>query len=210
MNKLLPAALLMSVLGCGNSRDMETRTFALASMEDKDALALLTPYIGDGGQLSAHERTVTVRESPDRLTLIEELLQRYDGGGDAQDIVFKFQVVEADGFTGRDTAIADVEETLRRSFKYSGYRLLGETLVQVREGGYFRQGGDGFTVEGTVERILRAGAEPRVAVNMGLDVPGRATLSSTITATLGKPVVLGQSTSDGAIILVIRPEYAGN
>ena len=224
MKRLLLALLLLAA--CEKHRGMETRTFELRRLSNDEAVALLTPYVRDGGYLQGKNRLISVREKPDRLKAIEELLKKYDGMGDAQDIVLDVQVIEANGFVGSDSAIADIEPTLRQTFRYRGYRLAGEARVQARESTNFRrsigsgyiigqQKGDGYALEGAVDRLAMVGSEQRVPIQIQLRGPadggggGFIELAGTITGTIGKPTVLGQSTGKGALILVIRPSLAG-
>lgn len=224
MKRLLLIAVLFSLGACDGSRGMETRTFPLHRLSTEEAIALLTPYIRDGGTLStpagkskgaqAPVRFVTVRERPERLQAIEDLLRKYDGHPNPVDLLLHIQVIEADGFTGRDSAIADIEQTLRRTFRYRGYRLAGEAHIQAREGSSFRRtlSGPGereaYLLEGAVERVSTdRSSEQRVPISLELR-GGRVELRSTVTGTLDKPTVLGQSTADGAVILVIRPSIA--
>jgi hypothetical protein len=218
MRRLLLIAVLL--LGaCDRERGMETRTFELHRLTNDEAIALLTPYIREGGYLQGKNRLVTVREKPDRLKVVEDLLRKYDGMGDAFDIVLDVQIVEANGFTNADSAIADVEQTLRETFRYRGYRLVGETHIQAREGTAFRRsmsggnaGNQQWVVEGRVDRVSAAGDEQRAPIEIKLFGPapggGVVELAGTVTGTMGKPTVLGQSTGNGAIILVIRPSVA--
>ena len=215
MKKLLLIALLLLAGACDNrQRGMEVRTYQLGRLSMDDALALITPYIREGGYLSGKGRLLSVREKPDRLKVVEDLLKKYDGLGEAIDVVLDVQVIEANGFTTRDTAIADIEETLRQTFKYRGYRLAGETRIQAREGTGFRTTmSGGFVLDGELERVQTTASEQRVPIELRL---ARAPVGSgqplelggTVTGTIGKPTVLGQSTNQGAIILVIRPSIA--
>jgi hypothetical protein len=59
-----------------------------------------------------------------------------------------------------------------------------------------------------VQRVTAEGNERRIPIEVNLRVGNVAGLESTVTATVGKPVVLGQSTETGAIILVLRPTIA--
>jgi hypothetical protein len=217
MKRLLMVALLL-LAACDRERGMERKTFELHRLSNDDALALLTPYIREGGMVSGKNRLITVREKPDRLKMIEELLSKYDGLGEAVDVVLDVQVIEADGFTTTDTAIADIEQTLRQTFRYRGYRLAGETHIQAREGTNFRrsigngfvmgQQNKGFMLEGAVDRVSTTGNEQRIPIQIQLRGPaaeGFVEVAGTVTGTVGKPTVLGQSTSKGAVILVIRP-----
>jgi type II secretory pathway component GspD/PulD (secretin) len=209
------ALLLLMLLVAGacdgeRGRGMEIRTYELTRLNMDEALSLLTPYIREEGRLSGKDRLLTIREKPDRLKVIEDLLKKYDGGGESVDVVLNIQVIEADGFTAQDTAIADVEQTLRQMFKYRGYKLLGETRLQAREDAVFGQSTPMFQIQGRVQRLREQNGEKRLPIELRLEIPNAASIASTVTATIGKPVVLGQSTKTGAVILVIRPTIAGS
>jgi hypothetical protein len=212
---LLMIALVLVASACNKSRGMEVRTYTLNRLSVDDAGSIIQPYIRDGGYYSGKNRLITIREKPDRLKVIEDLLKKYDGLGDAVDIVLNVQIIEANGFTERDTAIADIEQTLRETFKYRGYRLAGETRILAREGTSFRTTTAGnFVLEGEVDRVAMSGEEQRIPIELRLVRPAaspnaqRVELAGTITGTIGKPTVLGQSTNQGAVILVIRPAIA--
>lgn len=224
MRRVLIVMMLVLLAACDRDRGMETKTYELHRLSTDEALALLTPYIRERGRLSgtangAKARLITVREKPDRLALIEQLLDKYDGLGQAVDVILDVQVIEANGFTSRDSAIADIEPTLRQTFRYRGYRLAGEARVQAREGSGFRralgggfvlgQTSGGFLLEGAVQRVTTEANERRIPVEIKLMGPtkggGFVEVSGTVTGTIGKPTVIGQSTGEGAIILVIRP-----
>lgn len=216
-------ALLTAMSGCDKSRGMETRTFVLHRLSNEEALALLTPYVQDGGYLSSKGKWITVRDRPQRLQAIQEVLRKYDGDENALDVMLHVQVIEADGFTARDSAIADIEQTLRETFRYRGYRLAGEAYIQAREGSAFRrsigrgsvsgQAGGGYQLEGRVDRVTTSEKEQRIPVDIQLRGPhggGFVEVASTVTTTMGKPTVLGQSAGNGAVILVIRPSIVRN
>ncbi len=212
MKRVLLVALLLAGVcapaACDKKRGMETRTYELTRLTNEEAVALLTPYIREGGFLSGKQKLISVTERPDRQKVIADLLQKYDGGPDAGDVVLDIQVLQADGFIQSDTAIADIETTLREMFKYRGYRLLGSTRVQTSEEEDFLRSTPRFSVRGRVHRVRVSGSEKRVAISIELGA-GQVRMVSTVTATVGKPVVLGQSDdAGGAIILVIRPSAA--
>jgi hypothetical protein len=187
---------------------METRTYELQRLSTDDALALLTPYIRDGGRLSARGKLVNVTEKPDRLELIEKVLKQYDGLGEAVDVALDVQVIEADGYESADSSIADIEGTLRQMFKYRGYKLVGSTHIRTREAEDFTQVTPSFRIMGNTQRVRVVGGERRIPITIKLHTD-KGDMESTVTATLGKPIVVGQSTnSGGATILVIRPSLA--
>ena len=223
MKKLLLVVALLLFAACDRERGMETKTYQLNRLSTDDALALLTPYIRERGMLSGKGRLITVREKPDRQQVIQQLLSKYDGLGEATDIVLDVQVIEANGFTGADSAIADIEQTLRQTFRYRGYRLAGETHIQAREGSAFRrtigqgyvvgqQNRNGYLLEGEVERVAMVGEEQRIPIEIRLLGPsgggGVVEVAGTVTGVVGRPTVLGQSTGNGALIVVIRPSLA--
>lgn len=208
-----------ALVACDRTRGMEVRTYELSRLDADQVQALLTPYIGQGGTIAMKKgsRLITVRDRPERLKVVEDLLKKYDGGGEAVDVMLDLQVVQADGFTQRDSALADIEETLRQTFRYRGYRLLGETHVRVREENGFEQNVGEFAITGRVHRIQNVASEKRLPIDIQLQtpmqvgpngLPHQEQMGTTVTATLGKPMVLGQSTKNGAVILVIRPGLA--
>lgn len=209
MRNMFIALLIVAAAACDNRRDLETRTFQLQRLSHEEAIVLITPYVRDGGLVSGRNKLITVREREDRLKVIEEMLRKYDGMGKAADVTLRFRVIEANGFTGTDSAIADVEPTLKETFRYRGYRLVGETVVRAREESSFSQTvGETLQISGEVGPVYVDQNERRVPVRIvlrGRREGGMVELMSTVTASMGKPVVLGQSTSRGAIILVINP-----
>src|SRR5262245_50713739 len=98
------ALLLVTLVACDKQRGMETKTYQLHRLKTDEALELLTPYIREGGRLSGKNTLITVTEKPDRQKVIEELLKKYDGTGEAIDIGLDVQVIEADGFEKTDSA----------------------------------------------------------------------------------------------------------
>lgn len=206
MKRFVLMLALICLTACGDrTRGMETRSYELSRLSTDEAVSLLTPYIREGGYLSGKNRLISVREKPDRLTLIEDMLRKYDGIGQAVDIALEIRVVEANGFEQQDPALADVEQTLRQTFKYRGYKVIGQALVRAREDGKFSYAGNNFILSGQTQRLTRVGSEQRLPVEIDLQVAKVVGLGSTVTTTIGKSVVLGQSTATGAIILVMKP-----
>jgi hypothetical protein len=201
----IAALLLISLVACDKKRGMESRTYELTRLTTDEASALLTPYIREGGYISSKGRYMTVTERPDRLKLIGELIEQYDGSADPLDIQLDVQVIEANGFDKPDSAIADVESTLRETFKYRGYRLIGATSIRTREDAEFVQKTPVFSIRGRVQRMRGKPGEKRVPITIQLQTEDTE-MTSTITGTVGKPLVLGQGNAKGgAIILVVRP-----
>lgn len=206
MKKLYLILLVVLSTACDRDRrGMETRTYELHRLSDAEAINVITPYIRDGGYLNGNKRLITIREKPDRLAVIEELLRKYDGMGEASDVILDIRIIEANGFTARDSSITDVEQTLRETFRYRGYRLAGRTRIQTRESSTFSQTvGTAFQINGAVQQVRTTGNQTRVPVEILLRTEN-SELRSTVTGIMGKPLVLGQSTATGAIIMVIQP-----
>jgi type II secretory pathway component GspD/PulD (secretin) len=221
MKRIFLLALVVLSAACDEkARGMETRTFQLSRLSNEEAVALITPYVREGGTVSVAKngRFMSIREHEERLKVIEEVLKRFDGIGHAVDVVLDIRIVQANGATARDSGLVDVEQTLRNTFRYQGYRLAGQTRVQTREDTPFSQSvGNNWQIEGRVLRVAAANNEQRVPIEVELtsavrNASGQITpgshMKSTVTATLGKPVVLGQSTGNGATILIITPTLA--
>ncbi len=221
---VLGGATLFS-MGC--EPELEVETFELERLDASDAAALVSPYVypdreGAAGMLDFNARQLTVRETPDNLRRIREVLEQYDQP--ATNVTLHFQLIEANGFAGRDEAIAKVENELRSLLRYEGYRLVGEAVMQIREGDgaelqIDRVGDTGpereppFQLEARVYRILGDGGDSDADVAVALRHPWYDQLLETrVTVGNGKSMVLG-TTSAGqtdaeAMILVVRPEVA--
>jgi hypothetical protein len=133
----------------------------------------------------------------------------------AQSPVLRFQIVEADGFTETDPAIADVRDALRELFRFRGYRLAAEAVIRVN-GGSFSQ--DVATTSGPTYRLtaehvaLIRGDGPQagnVSINnLGLWIgEDQRVLQTSLTVPVGQTVVVGSarpSNSGPTLILVVR------
>lgn len=200
------------LVSCGGG-DLETRTYDLQRLRPDEARALIAPYVfSERADMSVTERGITVRERPEAHGRIAALLERYDAP--RQDVLLRFQLVEADGFTGADAAIADVEQELRRLFRFDGYRLVGELVVQATEGASIDQTivteDRRYQLLGHVGHVS-AGSPPAAAVlEVRLAASGFGDIFQTsVNLRDGQTVVLGTAKPDaerGALILTVRPE----
>jgi hypothetical protein len=121
----------------GSSPRLDVRTFTLHHRSGYEAAQLVQPYVfsdrdGAPGSMSATPEAISVRETPDNLDRIAQLLQDFDQP--IPTLRLRFQLIEADSFHDPDPAIADVVQELRGLFRFEGYRLLGEALVSVAGG----------------------------------------------------------------------------
>jgi hypothetical protein len=203
---------------CGTGPDLDTRTFELKYLRPGDASAIISPYVyadrpTGKGVVSVAGTAITVRETKDNLDKIERVLANYDRPQPT--VRLTFRLIQADGVTGADPAIADVEATLRQLFRFRGYRLVGEGVVSGIEGSGVSQmlGGGGMLgyaagLEASIERISGRGDSATVQLNVRLNLfPG--TFQTRLNVPLGKTAVLGNVHGGRAgttVILTVRPE----
>ncbi|HEX6308739.1 MAG TPA: hypothetical protein VFZ69_11155 [Longimicrobiales bacterium] len=215
MRALSMTALLVlgaAAAGCDTGRT-DTRTFELAHLDPEAAAELIRPYIPDAAVMvrESQPRVITVAASPARLEQIADLVKRYDVP--APDVRLSFQLVEADGFTDADPAIADVEAVLRDLFRFNGYRLAAEAMVTARSRSATMQqllatGNVPLTLSVQVGEISRANGNSAVDLSVSLDGRMGTVLSTRVVVPGGQTVVLGAARpleDRGALILVVRP-----
>ncbi len=214
------AAATLALTAC-QGPELETRTFQVQYLPTYQIDQLIAPYVftdreTNPGMMSATEGAVTVRETADNLAKIERVLAEYDRPKPM--VMLNFQIIEANGDTDTDPAIAAVEAELRRLFRFDGYELLAETQVAAIQGTGIRQavGGsrpdEGFQINGGVTEVRRGAESTTVTLDVQLWVTGGPpVLETSVTVPTGHSVVLGTANSrlhEGALILVVRAEVA--
>ena len=225
----IPALLLPVLLigACGQLGDpkLDVQTFNLEHRSGYEAAGLIDPYVfadraKNPGYMSATEEAISVRETRDNLDKISRVLAEFDQP--IPGVRLYFQLIEADSFEGEDPAIASVVQELRSLFRFEGYRLLGEAMVQVAGGSSDRQqfsrrflGVDNpITVEAGA-RVLRSGAVRLDPVEL-YDTWG-GLMSATVNVTPGQTIVIGgtqartqsddgRSFGERVLILTVRAE----
>jgi len=135
----------------------------------------------------------------------------------AQSVTLRFQIIEADGFTETDPAIADVREALRELFRFRGYRLATETMIRVHDGRFSQH----FPTAGEVQYSIAAqhvalageavGAQNVQIRELSLYAGGDdQILATSLTVPVGQTVVVGATRMRKAnapvLILVVRPD----
>jgi len=213
---LLLGALLLT--GCGGSRAAESfdiRTIPLTYLRADEAAELVTP-LGMGAAVSFRRDppALILRGPTDQVDQIAEIIRRFDKP--SPNVQLRFQIIEADGFTNSDPAIADVEAALQDVFRFRGYRLVGESLVQSEVPGNVtqqivgrvgNQAGVPFMIHARLNRLLQGDSARAVSMDVELQ-GGTAQLGTSLTVPSGQTVVVGtaQSRQDGhTFILVVRP-----
>jgi hypothetical protein len=211
--------------GCDTGPALDTRTFELQYLRGYQVEQLIAPYVytdreSNPGLFSAAEGAVTVRETPDNLEKIARVLAEYDRPKPT--VMLTFQIIEANGATDSDPAIADVEQELRRLFRFEGYDLVAETQVAAIQGTSIRQlvgrGQDEarflddprFLIESSVGEVRVGRENTTLTLDVGLNAQSAGTiLETSVTIPAGHSVVLGTGQSpnfEGALILVVRAE----
>jgi hypothetical protein len=211
--------LLLGVLllaACNRSDASEFRTIPLNYLSTEEALALVTPHLSDDIAVSAPAKDavparLALRGPDDKVNELADLIQRFDRPD--PNVQLRFQVIEADGFAGVDSAIADVESALRDLFRFRGYRLVGESLVQSQAPGEAMQrlvGADGtrFEIRASLARVLQQDTASAVSLQVHLLEEGAGLLATNLTIPNGQTVVVGTARSSregNTLILVVRP-----
>jgi hypothetical protein len=210
----LVAAGILALSGCQRTTTLDTRSFTLKHLTPNAAEQIVAPYVfrdreGAPGTMSATSGVLTVRETADNLEKIQRVLDQYDVP--QPDVRLRFQLIEADGFTDTDSAIAPVEAQLRKIFQFRGYHLLGEAVVGATDGSDMRQRlPGGYVLDAQVYRTDPGTVRVQ---EIKLYAPGLGTvLQTTVNVRLGQTLVVGTaskgSNSTATLLLTVRAEAA--
>jgi len=207
----------LGVLTACSGPELDKRTFALKYLRGEEARDIILPYVYDDrpdapGLVSYKGTLITIRETPDNLEKIARVLAQYDRP--APSVQLHFQIIQADGATQSDPAIAEVEGALRKLFRFRGYRLVGEGLMSSTEYGESAQeiGGAGgpYTIVAHIGDVSGSADSGMVRLEASLTIPrvGQA-LRASVSLRTGQTAVLGNArlNPEGAtVILTVRPE----
>jgi len=210
------SAVLLGLPGCRGEPTLDTRTFALKSMDPYTAQQIIAPYVftdraGAPGTMSAAAASLTVRETPDNLEKIERVLAEYDVP--RPDVRLRFQLIEADGFTESDPAIAAVEAELRKVFQFRGYRLVGEAVVSATDDSEVQQSlaGGQYQVEAQIH-WAQPGIIRLEEVSLYSADPWQRLLFTTVNVRPGQTLVVGTAAKDkstATLLLTLVAEEVG-
>lgn len=215
---LCASLLALSLWACGGA-DLDTRTFPIRYLTGPEIDQLITAYVyrdrpGAPGTFSISTDAVTVRETRDNLEKIARVLTEYDRPRPL--VRLTFQLIEADGAAAREPAIADVEEELRKLFRFRGYRLVAEGLLSGVAGGEATQTLDGpggpYHLIAEIREVRGSGDSATVWLSVHLGISGEGTvLATNVRVPVGKIAVLGNARAapKGTLILTVHPELAG-
>jgi hypothetical protein len=216
MRLVLAAILAVLLTGCADGRG-DTRTFTLEHIEPEEALRLVEAYVPGGAENIRMTRTpaaLTVTAPDARLQQVEDVLRAHDQP--MPDVQLRFQVIEADGFTDADPAIADVQQALQQVFRFGGYRLGGEAVVRARAWSPMQQqilvGDQPYVLAGEVGRVIASSAGRAAELTVRLAGPTGDLLRTSVTIPDGQVVVVGSARSQAegrTLILVVRAQIGG-
>jgi hypothetical protein len=205
--------VLVAVVACGGGPKLDTRTFQLKYLRSDQASDIIAPYVyadrpGAKGMISQAMSTITVRETRDNLDKIARVLSLYDVPRPL--VRLTFHLIQADGAAATDPAVADVEATLRKLFRFRGYRLVEEGIFSVADGGSVMQTMGGYGIATDIGRVTGSGDSALVELEVHLrsrDV----NFSTRVALPVGKTAVLGNVGEDprGTLILTVHPELIG-
>jgi hypothetical protein len=155
---------------------------------------------------------LTVRETRDNLMRIEEVLLEFDRPTPV--VRLTFQIIEANGSTETDPQIAEVEEALRKLFRFDGYRLVGEVMVHGTEGNEVFQEFDvpdlgPSAIAATIRDVRTDSSGGSVQLEMRFHAGSRTVFGTTVRVRAGQTAVLGRTPSavgSQNIILAVKTE----
>ena len=207
---LFLTAILAFAAGCGGGPALDTQTFELKYLRGAEVSQIISPYIYSDrkeakGLMSYSGSTITVRETRDNLEKIARVLAQYDRPRPL--VRLTFHLIQADGAATTDPALADVEATLRKLFRFRGYRMVREGVFSATEGGEVSQAMGGYRVAAGIHRVSVTGDS--ATVELGVHLSGRdVEFGTTVGLPAGKTAVLGNVGQDprGTLILTVRPE----
>ena len=201
---------LVAAAACGGRPKLDTRTFQLKYLRSDQATGIIAPYVyadrpGAKGMISQGASTITVRETGDNLDKIARVLAQYDTPRPL--VRLTFHLIQADGAPASDPAVADVEATLRKLFRFRGYRLVEEGIFSVADGGSVMQTMGGYGIATDIGRVSGSGDSALIELEVHLrsrDV----NFSTRVALPVGKTAVLGNVGEDprGTLILTVHPE----
>ncbi len=224
-------SMLLGVVlaACGRAPNLETRTFRLQSLADHVALTVIDPYLyGDRpnapGAATAMQGVLTVRETSDNLDRIARVLEEFDSP--RQSVTLHFQVIMANGAGSADPAIAEVEEELRKLFRFAGYRLVAQGSVTGLEQSHvnqkmFTQDPDNqsrarlmfsfYDIDASIGKVSSGGESGMVELEVRLVGNSSVLFNTSVVLGIGNTIVLGtlQLPGDQALILTVRAELVG-
>ncbi len=197
---------------------LEVQTYQMEFLEPEAANRIIDPYVfpDRGGMISmdAQTRSITVRETPEMLSRIEEVLERFDQPEPS--VKLYFRLVKANGgVSPEDPRLEEITAALPEDvFRFKNYQLIGETVMTGIEWSGVAQrleaDGERYMIEGSIGEVRATGDSGTVKLQVTLHADRFGAVFSTgVNARIGQLLVLGSAQPDpqlGALILAVRAE----
>lgn len=216
--KLATFAIVAGCSGAGGGEygELDVRTFQLQYIEPRAASRIIDPYVftDRGGMVSIDQETglITIRETSEMLSRIEEVLKRYDQPEPG--VRLHFRIIEANGGGTTDTALAEIEEALPKNvFRFKTYRQVAEAVMTGIEWSEISQQTFGdrrpYNLQGQIGEVRAQGDSGTVQLQISLYTDRGKAFQTAVNARLGQLLVVGSAQpypEGGAIILAVRAE----
>ena len=219
---IIMGVIVVAAAACQPSESaLEVRTFELGYLDPSEAAEMIEPYVyhdreKNPGRIGLGPGSITVRERPDNLSRIAEVLERFDKPEPG--VTLHFRLIEADGAAAGDPAIADVESELRKVFQYDGYRLIGEGVLRGQEGQVLTQliateRGD-YRLQVRLERVRPQAEGGTIQMGVELNSEYGFSLGTGLSLAVGpdQTSIIGSARPTperGAVILTVEAEFDG-
>ena len=208
---LIAVVILALAWTLSEARKPDLKSFPLRYLKGTEAADLLSGHLPPGAVEGWSENAVFVRAGNKELETVAGILQKEDLP--KPQVTLRFQIIEADGFATRDTAIAQIESVLRGLFRFGGYRLAAEAYVQSRAesgGSQTVTGPDGqqYLLEIQVGDVARRDTKASADLDVRMAMGGTTVLATSVSVPDGQTIVLGTarpSANRAALILVVTP-----
>jgi hypothetical protein len=219
---LTPLVAALFVACSASKVDLDTRIFKLTYLDAEDAIQIVLTHVyndrpDSSGRFSYRPNApggnsvLTVSETRDNLDRIARVLAQFD---QPPMVRVTFRVIAANGAGAAEPAIADVEATLRKLFRFKGYRLAAEGIAHGLAGSTVEQvlrgATDSYVLTAHIHDLRGRGDGATVALDVNFSPrrqPGG--LKTDVRLAVGKTAVLGDAAAtpgQGALILTVRPE----
>jgi hypothetical protein len=219
---LTPLVAALFAACSASKADLDTRTFRLKYLDAEDAIQIVRTHVYSGrpnasGRFSyppnapGGNSVLIVSETRDNLDKIARVLAQFDR---PPMVRLTFRVIAANGAGAAEPAIADVEATLRKLFRFKGYRLAAEGIAHGLAGSTVEQvlmgATDSYVLTAHIHDVRGSGDSATVALDVNFS-PRRqfGALKADVRLAVGETAVLGNAApapGQGALILTVRPD----
>jgi hypothetical protein len=190
----------------------DVHSFSLRHLSGTEAADLLTSEIRYDMIEGWGDHEVYVRVHKRNRGKVAAILSAHDKP--KPQVALHFQLIEADGFGGRDSAIAKVESALRGLFRFQGYRLVAEAFMRTKGNSESSQNITGqdegyYAIRAEVGDVQRRADKTSADLKVVLSGKGYPILTTSVQVPDGQTVVLGTAqpmAGKAALILVVTPE----